>query len=122
MNNEDDETQTSQVLLDELEAVGALPLDADGFVQVRSGLAHPDLLIVQSAGSWKNDQSFDVDDAVNMRAFFDKYGFVAVRNVLSEDDVRATRDEFFAQFDRNSDESIEAFYEKQAFGPTMGLM
>ncbi len=66
------------------------PLDDDGFVV-----------------------SFAHDDAAGMKAFFSRFGFVCVRDVLDSRAVSATLDEFFGQFDRTSTESIERFFARQ---------
>ena len=48
-----------------------------------------------------------------IRSFFDKHGFVCVRNVLNDAEIGATLDEFFARFDRNDADSIEKFFDQQ---------
>lgn len=69
------------------------PTDADGFVI-----------------------SFEASQVDEIRAFFDKFGFVCVRNVLSDAEIAETSDAFFAQFDRDDDASIEEFFQRQRFG------
>merc|ERR1712000_555504 len=81
---------------------GKAPLDEDGFLV-----------------------SFDVDGNENeqqeMQKFLEKFGFVCVRNVLSEKQTDASMNEFFSKFDKNDPKSIEAFYDKQQF-KSMGLI
>ena len=71
---------------------GKAPVDDEGFVQ-----------------------TFALDEKAAMRDFLDRYGFVVVRNVIEADLVEESRNEFFSQFDKDSEESIEAFYDKQQF-------
>lgn len=75
---------------------GKAPLDEDGFLV-----------------------SFDVDGNENeqqeMQKFLEKFGFVCVRNVLSEKQTDASMNEFFSKFDKNDPKSIEAFYDRQQF-------
>mmetsp|Transcript_25567 Transcript_25567/g.43654 ORF Transcript_25567/g.43654 Transcript_25567/m.43654 type:complete len:363 (+) Transcript_25567:303-1391(+) len=54
-------------------------------------------------------RSFSVDEADEIRSFFDRYGYVVVRNVLNQDEIKDSRDEFFAKFDAGDEDSITAY-------------
>jgi len=53
--------------------------------------------------------SFDVEQREQIRDFFGKYGYVVVRDVLSPKQVQDSRDELFAKFDSNNEDSVTAF-------------
>jgi ectoine hydroxylase-related dioxygenase (phytanoyl-CoA dioxygenase family) len=57
--------------------------------------------------------SFAHNDKSGMRDFFDRFGFVCVRDVLSAAEIANTLDEFFNQFDAKSIDSIDAFFGRQ---------
>jgi ectoine hydroxylase-related dioxygenase (phytanoyl-CoA dioxygenase family) len=59
--------------------------------------------------------TFDASDAVGMRDFIDRFGFVCVRDVLDTATIDATIDEFFrfAKIDRTSFESIDSAFARQ---------
>jgi ectoine hydroxylase-related dioxygenase (phytanoyl-CoA dioxygenase family) len=57
--------------------------------------------------------TFAHDDKSGLQAFFDRFGFVCVRDVLGAEAIAKTLDELFARFDANSADSIDAFFSKQ---------
>ena len=60
--------------------------------------------------------SFEVDRKDEIRCFFEEYGYVVVRDVLSQHEVQASCDELFAKFDRDDEASVNEFlgrYENQ---------
>jgi len=74
----------------------SIPTDDDGFVQ-----------------------SFEVNDAPGAQNFFDTYGFVVIRNVLTDKEIEMTLDEFFdlhSGLDKNNPETWVKYWKKQRFG------
>jgi hypothetical protein len=87
----DDDDVGGEVDLSGLRDVGRVPVDTEGFVV-----------------------SFDADtQSHEIREFFDKYGFVCIRNVLNDAEIDDTLEAFFKQFDKNDVASIEEFYRNQ---------
>jgi len=55
----------------------------------------PYLEIPRDDDDWRFTQSFTLDDTRAMKAFYDQYGFAVVRDVLSEAECAATREEIW---------------------------
>lgn len=53
--------------------------------------------------------SFELEQQHDIRRFFDEHGYVVVRNVLSECETTATRDDFFSQFNPDEEASVTDF-------------
>jgi hypothetical protein len=64
--------------------------------------------------------TFDVSQKELINKFFEKNGFVVIGNVLNDDEINETIDEFFSLVSDNgkecSDEDLEKFYADQPFG------
>lgn len=60
--------------------------------------------------------SFTTDQVDAIRKFFDEYGFVCIRDVLTDEEIKDTLGEFFSHFDPDNDASIEEFFRRQRFG------
>lgn len=63
--------------------------------------------------------SFQITQKEEITKFFEMYGFVVVRDVLSDDEINETIDEFFLSFENGrsaSDTELEQFYKDQPFG------
>ena len=60
--------------------------------------------------------SFSVDEMSDARRFLDTYGFVVIRNALSEERVQATTAAFFSKFDASDSKAVDEFFENQRFG------
>ncbi len=59
--------------------------------------------------------TFNCEQGQEIRNFFEKYGFVCIRDVLTDSEIGKTCEEFFAQFDRDNEASIESFFGQQPF-------
>ena len=78
------------------------------------GQVNVDDLIAQLPSPVPNDEdgfahSFQVEQSEDIRNFFDTYGYVVVRDVLTEEEITSSRDEFFNQFSCNDDQSVTNF-------------
>src|SRR5437868_11484725 len=63
--------------------------------------------------------SFDISQNEEILNFFDIYGFVVIKNVLDEEEIHDTIDEFYSSFenkDKASDIELNKFYADQPFG------
>lgn len=63
--------------------------------------------------------NFDISQKLNIMQFFDTYGFVVISNVLDDDEIQETIDDYFSLLDGGinaSDEELEQFYATQPFG------
>jgi len=94
MAQKEGEQYDPQELIDRLP--GPAPLDEDGFVQ-----------------------SFSVDQVEEIRRFFETYGFVVIQDVLSEEQIAASKAEFWAldpDLDETDPGTWEPFWKAQRFG------
>lgn len=53
--------------------------------------------------------SFELRRTNEIREFFQTYGYVVIRNVLTPDEVEASTTELFGQFDHNDESSVSKF-------------
>jgi len=63
-------------------------------------------------------QSFSTDDPTAIQDFFEKWGFVVVKNVLNDEEIQKTVDGFWndSGMDKNNPKTWEEFFRFQRFG------
>lgn len=62
--------------------------------------------------------SYDLTEKEEINKFFNIFGFVVIRDVLNDEEIKETTDEFFESFqggENASDEELESFYNDQPF-------
>jgi len=79
----------------EFQPLGPFPVDEEGYVQ-----------------------SFSTDDPGAIQAFFEKWGFVVVKNVLNDEEIQDAIEGFWNEsgMDKNNPKTWDGFYKYQRFG------